>query len=125
VFVVFAVENITVEEYGDPVTLPCSGSSNVDIKWTQTDKSDTSSTRIYDIYSNYTIFQAVRNRFSITSTIPSQRDLVMLRPNSADAGLYVCDERSTDDESRTVLSQYFIVVLGNAFVLTSSLYIYH
>ena len=122
-FVVFAVENITVEEYGDRVTLPCSGSSNVDIKWTQTDKSDTSSTLIYDIYSNYTIFEGLRNRFSITSTIPSQRDLVMLRPNPSDAGLYVCDERSTDDESRTVLSQYFVVVLGNAFVLTSSLYI--
>lgn len=115
---VFAVVNITVEEYGDPLTLRCSGSSNVDIKWTQT---DTLSPRIYDIYSDDAIFEGLRNRFSITSTIPSQHDLVMLRPNPSDAGLYVCDERSMDDESRTVLSQYFVTVLGNAFVLTSSL----
>ena len=121
--VVFAVENITVEEYGDPVTLPCSGSSNVDIKWMQTDTSDTSSTRIYDIYSDDAILEGLRNRFSIKSTIPSQRDLVMLLPNPSDAGLYVCDERSMDDESRTVLSRYNVIVRGNAFVLTSSLYI--
>jgi len=119
--VVFAVVNITVEEYGDPLTLPCSGSSNVDIKWTQTDTSDTSSSRIYDIYSDDAIFEGLRNRFSIKSTIPSQHDLVMLRPNPSDAGLYECDERSMDDESRTVLSRYNVIVRGNAVVLTSSL----
>jgi len=118
--VVFAVVNKTVEEYGDPVTLPCSGSSIVDIKWTQT---DTLSPLIHDIYSDDAILEDLRNRFSIKSTIPSQHDLVMLRPNTADAGLYVCDERSMDDESRTVLSRYNVIVRGNAFVLTSSLYI--
>jgi len=121
--VVFAVVNITVEEYGDPLTLPCSGSSNVDIKWTQTDTSDTSSSRIYDIYSDDAIFEGLQNRFSIKSTIPLQHDLVMLRPNPSDAGLYECDERSMDDESRTVLSRYNVIVRGNAVVLTSSLYI--
>ena len=102
-----AVRNITVK-YGDTITLHCTASSNVDVKWTQTD----TLSHIYDIYSDGAIFENIRNRFSITSTVPSQHNLVMLRANTADAGRYVCDERNPADGSRTVLSRYFLFFTG-------------
>ena len=100
-------------KYGDEVKLHCTALSNSDVKWTQTDRFS----HVYDIYSDGAIFDGLRNRFSITSTTPFQHDLVMLRANTADAGRYVCDERNLTDGSRTVLSQYFLIVPGNAYVL--------
>ena len=105
-----SVKNITVSA---AVTLNCSTSSNVDVKWTHTDKSSV----VYDIYFGGEIFENIRNRFSINSTIPSHYDLVVLRANPSDAGHYVCDERNPADGSRTVLSHYFLTVLGNTIVL--------
>ena len=99
--------------YGDDVKLHCTALSNADVKWTQTNRFS----YIYDIYTDGAILDSIRNRFSITSTIPSQHDLVMLRANTADAGHYMCDEQNLTDGSRTVLSEYFLIVPGNAYVL--------
>jgi len=107
-----AVKSITVK-HGATVTLNCSASFTVDVKWTQTDKWS----MVYAIYSDGEIFQNIRNRFSINSTIPSQYDLVMVRANPSDAGHYVCDERNPADGSRMVINQYLLTVPGNAQVL--------
>jgi len=106
------VNNITVKHY-DKVTLNCRASSTVDVKWTQTD----TKSQIYVVYSDGEIFQNIRNRFSINSTIPSQYDLVIVRANPSDAGHYVCDERNPADGSRMVINQYLLTVPGNAQVL--------
>jgi len=103
-----AVRNITVK-YGDTVALSCTASSNVDVKWTQTD----TLSYVYIIYSDGAIFDNIRNRFSITSTTRLEHNLVMVRANTADAGRYVCDERNLTDGSRTVLREYFLIVPGN------------
>jgi len=111
--VLCAVNNITAN-YGDTVTLNCSATSSVDVKWTHTDKWSV----VYDIYSDGEIFDNIRNRFSIHSTIPDHYDLVMLRANPSDAGHYVCDERysANDSRSRMVIGQYHLTVPGNAQV---------
>jgi len=105
-----SVKNITVSA---TVTLNCFTSSNVDVKWTHTD----TTSQIYDIYFDGEIFENIRNRFLIKSSIPSQYDLVVLRANQSDAGHYVCDGRNPTDGSRMVLSQYYLTVLGNTIVL--------
>ena len=112
VFVLCAVENITVEDHGT-ATLNCKASSNVDVRWTQTD----TFSYVYDIYSDGAILEGIRNRFSIKTTTRSEYNLVMLRANPSDAGLYVCDESNPADGSRMVLSQYFVTVLGKSVVL--------
>ena len=106
------VKNITVKRY-DEVTLSCKASSNVDVKWTQTDPLS----YVYIIYSDGKIFENINDRFSIKTTKPSQYDLEMSRANPSDAGRYVCDERNPADGSRTVLSHYFLTVLGNTIII--------
>ena len=108
-----AGKNITVK-YGETVTLSCRASSNEDVKWTQND----TSSRVWNIYSNGAILEGIRNRFSIKTSIPSQYDLVMERANTADAGYYVCDETNPADGSRTVLSQYLLIVPGTLSLLS-------
>ena len=100
-------ENKTVR-YGDTVTLRCKAKSNNDVKWTQTD------TQLHDyvIYSGGAIFSNIKNRFSVVSTDPLEYNLMMIRANPSDAGLYVCDELGQTPGSRTVLSQYYLTIPG-------------
>jgi len=115
VCVLCLVKNITVSHYND-VTVSCKASSNVDVKWTQTDPLS----YVYIIYSDGKILEGIEDRLSIVnSTIPFHYDLAILRANPSDAGHYVCDERYSADDSRSrmVLSQYYLTVLGNVQVL--------
>jgi len=98
-------ENRSVK-YGDTVTLLCKASSDVDVKWTQTD----TTSHVYVIYSDGAVFDNIRDRFAIVSTMPGEYNLQMLRANPSDAGRYVCDE--LNHGSRTVLSQYYLTVPG-------------
>ena len=86
--------------------------SNVDVKWTQTD----TSSDVYIIYSDGAIFANIRNRFSVMSTVPGEYNLVMIRANPSDAGLYVCDELNQTHGARTILSQYYLTVPGETYV---------
>jgi len=86
--------------------------SNVDVKWTQTD----TSSDVYVIYSDGAIFENIRNRFSVMSTVRGEYNLVMIRANPSDAGLYVCDELNQTHSARTILSQYYLTVPGETYV---------
>ena len=99
--------NRTVK-YGATVTLHCKGTSKIDVKWTQTDINS----HIYDIYSNGSVLGSIRNRFSITSTVRGEYNLMMQRANPSDAGLYVCDEWNQTLGSPTLLSQYYLTIPG-------------
>jgi len=98
--------------YGDTVTLRCKATSNVDVMWSQTD----TNSLVYTIYSDGAIFPNIKDRFFLVSTEPGEYNLMMIRANPSDAGLYVCDERSQTDSSRTILSQYYLTIPGKHYL---------
>jgi len=97
--------------YGDTVTLRCNARSNIDLKWTQTD----TMSGVYVIYSNGSVSDNTKDRFSITSSQPGEYNLMMLGAIWSDAGLYVCDELNQTSGFRTSLSQYHITVPGRTY----------